>query len=118
VILYTSDHSQILTEAWGDSLMQDIIWGQVAVPLWMLGTARPALDSGYNASHANIMATLLDLMEVPMAARPFAYPRSLLTAAASDRDVRQVFTGSFFGVGAFAIRDFDELPGGPKNGPR
>lgn len=78
------------------------------MPLLMMG-AVPTSDTGYAASHANIMATLLDLMLVPEAARPGRYAASLLRARRTQHDPRLVFSGAFFGRGTSLVQDFDEL---------
>jgi glucan phosphoethanolaminetransferase (alkaline phosphatase superfamily) len=108
VIIYTSDHGQLLTDS-KPQLTRDLVWGEVAVPLMMLGGARPDVDVTYRASHANVMATLLDLMGVPADSRRAGYARSLLDGTGTTVEPRRVFVGAFFGIGAFAIQDFDEL---------
>lgn len=108
VLVYTSDHGQLLTDARAPGLARRLTWGEVAVPLLMMG-AVPPVDTGYRASHANVTATILDLLLVPDAARPDGYARSLLRARASNHDPRLVFSGAFFGRGSFLVQDFDQL---------
>ena len=104
VVLYTSDHADSLTDEW-----RSFHWGTFAVPLLMLGDARPAVDDGYRAAHQNIFATLLDLMQFPERDRPSEYGRSLLTARAADVDERAVFAGSPFGEDEYTTADFDAM---------
>ena len=78
VMIYTSDH--------GESLLDDGITRthggknreQAFVPLIMIGIDTAKARSDVLASHENIFATLLDLMEVPKSARKYEYGNSLL----------------------------------------
>jgi glucan phosphoethanolaminetransferase (alkaline phosphatase superfamily) len=87
-LLYTSDHGQSLHEQgelWnhcsdqrGGSLNRD---REAMVPLFMINTGEKARDASaaFNrASHANVFATLLDLMGVPGSSRRHAYEPTLL----------------------------------------
>jgi membrane-anchored protein YejM (alkaline phosphatase superfamily) len=109
VLLYTSDHGQLLTDSRRGAMSRELAWGEVAVPLLMMGPARPAADTGYAASHANVAATVLDLLEAPDAIRDTGMGRSLFEAAQEDRDPRQVFNGAFSGIGSYGLQDFDEM---------
>jgi len=108
-ILYTSDHGQALRRFQLGGPVRRIHWEDVAVPLLLIGGSIPPVDTGYRAHHANILPTLLDLMRVPPERPGGRYARSLLTATANDHDGRMVFTGDFFGRGAFTRVDFDQL---------
>lgn len=100
VVIYTSDHGRR-----GRSTRV-----RHAVPLMMFGDARPAVDTGYAASHLNIFPTLLDLMRVPLEVRPPVLARSLLTARSHDHDPRPVIDGDLFGQESFRLADFNTLP--------
>jgi hypothetical protein len=52
----------------------------------------PPLDTQYRASHTNIFATLLDLMQYPETERKFAYSTSLLKAKAADSKPRVYYS--------------------------
>ena len=96
-IIYTSDHSQTLSEhgeTWTHCYGQP---NELGVPLFML-TAQPQhLDTRYPASHCNIFATLLDLMGVPPEQRAHPYAPSLLTAHAHNALPRRYFHGDLRG---------------------
>ncbi len=108
--IYTSDHGEMLAEHGGTPFARKLVAEVATVPLLMFGDDRPAVDTGYRASHHNIFPTLLDLMHVPMAIRPWSYGRSLVHATAADRDPRPVLSGYMFG-GAYpyVVKDFDTL---------
>jgi glucan phosphoethanolaminetransferase (alkaline phosphatase superfamily) len=84
VFLYTSDHGQTLMqegETWphcGGTRNEAI------VPMLLISQTPYDVDVAYWASHFNIFATLLDLMDVPDAARQHDYPLSLLQATRAD----------------------------------
>lgn len=109
VVLYTSDHGVQLGAA-RPQAGRTIIWQDVTVPMLMLGGQLPAADTRYAAHHANIMPTILELMEVPAHVRTFVDGRSLLTARATANDTRLVFSGDFFGLGPSIVSNFDQLP--------
>ena len=95
VLLYTSDHGQTLSEAGeiyphgGDSIRE------ATVPLMLLGDVTPLPDTGFKAMHANIFATLLDLMNYPESLRKHRYAISLLKATAADSGERYYMTPHF-----------------------
>ncbi len=88
VIIYTSDHAQTLSEGGltyshcGNNPKEAI------VPLFTIGNIGRDVDTGYKASHANLFATLLDLMNYPEQFRKRDYAISLLKAKASDSKER------------------------------
>jgi glucan phosphoethanolaminetransferase (alkaline phosphatase superfamily) len=92
VVLYTSDHGQTLNENGekyshgGDTKTQAI------VPLFIIGNIEKEVDTGFKASHANIFATILDLMKFPEDKRKRKYSISLLNAKGADSIVRYFFT--------------------------
>jgi arylsulfatase A-like enzyme len=106
-VLYTSDHGEVLSGEGSEPLSRNLAWGIAAVPLFMVGDQRPAVDTGYHAGHHNIFATLLDLMAVPEASRTGSPARSLLTARATDRDARIVLGGFLFDRVGVELRDLD-----------
>jgi lipid A ethanolaminephosphotransferase len=112
--IYTSDHGEELGGNGRPALVRKLVPDVVTVPLCLFGDDRPTVDAGYAASHHNIFATLLDLMNVPTSARQFTYARSLLAARASDRDPRPVLSGYMFGGSeAYEVRDFDSIRDDP-----
>jgi glucan phosphoethanolaminetransferase (alkaline phosphatase superfamily) len=108
-VIYTADHGQLLTDGRDEGLSRNLYWGDVVVPMIMLGHLPQAIDTEYRASHANVVPTLLDLMQVPPEARSGAYGRSLFTGTRTTVDQRWVFSGDLFGVGPFTRQDFDTL---------
>jgi glucan phosphoethanolaminetransferase (alkaline phosphatase superfamily) len=109
VVLYTSDHGEVLAGEGAAPFTRALDWSVLAVPMMMMGDARPSVDTAYRASHHNVFATVLDLLRFPRTERPATYGRSLLAARSSDDDRRTVFTGALFGDGHYEIGDFDTL---------
>lgn len=101
IYLYTSDHGQNLK----DVLEQGSHCGdapqQTVVPLFIISEPErfSAVNTDYKASHSNIFATLLDLMNFPEAERKFTYDISLLKAKAADSKQRYYFVGDLSGNG-------------------
>lgn len=83
VFLYTGDHGETLAENGETWPHCGSTRNEAIVPLLLIGSDRP-VDTGYKASHYNIFATLLDLMEFPESERPHEYPISLLVATEAD----------------------------------
>lgn len=107
-ILYTSDHADALTytgTGWRAFSRETF-----SVPMIMIGAGRQSASGGYLASHDNVFATLLDLLEFPEGRRSIAYGRSLLKASPNDHDPRIAFTGDLFAREAYQSADFDALP--------
>ncbi len=94
-IIYTSDHGDTLGEGGlnnphcGDNLVE------ANVPLFMLGNRETTPDTNFKASHANIFATILDLMNYPESLRKYDYALSLLKAKASDSKERFYLKNNF-----------------------
>ncbi len=65
------------------------------VPLFMIASPdrMPAIDTGFKASHSNLFATLLDLMNYPQNKRKYDYSISLLKARESDSRKRFYYAG-------------------------
>jgi glucan phosphoethanolaminetransferase (alkaline phosphatase superfamily) len=108
-MLYTSDHGQRLLEPREPGLSRNVIFGEVAVPMLLIDGVSHQVDTTYRARHANVMATLLDLMDVPAAPRAGRYARSLVGATGAMLDERLVFAGDVFGIGPYTRQNFDEL---------
>jgi lipid A ethanolaminephosphotransferase len=108
--LYTSDHAEELGDDGLEPFNRVVSREVTTVPLFMFGDERPVVDCGYRASHHNLFATLLDLMQVPASVRPWDYGRSLLRAEAYERDERRVLGGYMFDRSFFfEVRDFDDF---------
>jgi glucan phosphoethanolaminetransferase (alkaline phosphatase superfamily) len=92
VILYTSDHGQTLSENGERFSHCGDTRNEAIVPLFMLGNLGTSVDTKYKASHANILATMLDLMNYPESLRKYDYAKSLLKATEKDNNERYFFT--------------------------
>lgn len=90
IYIYTSDHGQTLRENGATASHCDETKPEANVPLLMIAQTSklPKVDTRFRASHSNIFATLLDLMQYPEAERNFAYSTSLLKATAVDSKPR------------------------------
>lgn len=83
VIIYTADHGQTLY-AGGQASHGGLTRQEATVPLFIIGTLKPEPDTRFRAAHANIFATVLDLMEYPVEHRRRPYAISLLKARGKD----------------------------------
>ncbi len=83
VIIYTGDHGQTLF-ANGRSSHGGNTKGEATVPLFMISSDPLAVDTAYKASHANVFATVLDLIGYPQELRDKRGFPSLLRAKAAD----------------------------------
>jgi len=94
IYLYTSDHGQTLRENGSITSHCAETKPEANVPLLMIAQKAnlPIVDTGYRASHNNIFATLLDLMQYPEAERKFAYSTSLLKTQAADSKPRVYYS--------------------------
>lgn len=91
--IYTSDHAQTLFENGVNWLHCNYTKTEASVPLLLIGNVQQQLDYTYAASHANIFATLLDLMGVPRDARLVEYAPSLFDAHAGLNRPRFFLSG-------------------------
>ena len=91
--LYTSDHAQTLFENGVNWLHCNYTKTEASVPLILIGNLQQPLDVTYAASHANIFATLLDLMNVPQNVRLLDYAPSLFDAHAGQNQPRFFLSG-------------------------
>lgn len=87
VIIYTGDHGESFYEN-GRAGHGGSTVGEAAVPLFILGSPHAAVDTGFKASHHNIFATLLDMMNYPTDLRMDGYSQSLLKATSADSTTR------------------------------
>ncbi|MBK8984985.1 MAG: sulfatase-like hydrolase/transferase [Chloroflexi bacterium] len=94
IFLYTSDHGQTLIENGASWSHCGETKNEALVPLLLIGDFDNRLDVEYRASHYNIFATLLDLMDVPSEARIRDYPSSLFLMKASDSADRYYLGGN------------------------
>lgn len=95
VYVYTSDHGQTLRENGAITSHCDETKPEANVPLLLIARRSdlPNADTQFRASHSNIFATLLDLMQYPEAERKFAYSVSLLKAKRADSQPRVYYSG-------------------------
>ena len=103
VYLWTSDHSQTLFEdgaTWSHCNYYPV---EAAVPLVVFGDLPISPDLQYQASHANIFPTLLDLMGVPAELRIFSYSPSLL-----QKQTVPTQSHRYFVSGDGSVIDFDQ----------
>ena len=117
VILYTSDHGQTLAEhgqvythAKADKVIVDVpeflVVGERYDRKGLLASIRP----GTRVSHLNNFATLLDLMDVPMALRVRPYDKSIFSLTADDNRVRYYMSGSLHGSGDYVVKTIPTPP--------
>lgn len=99
-IIYTSDHGETLFEDGTDWLHCNNTIQEARVPLLILGKHLPTVETGFQASHSNILPTLLDLMDVPNNIRRYPYAPSLF----SDENNQPVDV--YFFDGALRLVDF------------
>lgn len=108
--IYTSDHGQNLRDV-PDEGSHCIDAPQSAiVPLFIAANSArlQTTDTDYKASHSNIFATILDLMNFPEGERKYDYNLSLLKATTVDSKPRSFFYGDLTGAGDGRKIAFDE----------
>ncbi len=94
IYIYTSDHGETLFEDGATTLHCSNTWQEATVPLIVIGHLEEVGDTTYKTSHANIFATILDLMNVPIEARPYSYAPSLLYVKSSQSEERYFYSGN------------------------
>jgi glucan phosphoethanolaminetransferase (alkaline phosphatase superfamily) len=105
LMVYTSDHGQTLSEHGerythcGTSIETSPT--EANVPLFIVSREPLKVENSFRASHANIFATLLDLMSFPKSELRYQHAISLLDAKAADSQPR------FFWVGDLNERAFN-----------
>lgn len=96
--IYTSDHGETLSEnseTWSHSRNTK---NEAKVPLIFFGSALPSCNTSYPASHFNLFATLLDMMEVPHEYRKYNYSPSLFKINKDSFQKRFYMEGSLYGL--------------------
>lgn len=95
IYVYTSDHGQTLRENGAITSHCYETKPEANVPLLMIADPEklPKVDTNFRASHSNLFATLLDLMQYPETERKFDYSLSLLKAKAADSRPRVYYSG-------------------------
>lgn len=106
-IIYTSDHGQTLSENGESWPHSGTTRPEACVPLLVVQNAPLHVDTSYPASHANIFATLLDLMNVPPQIRAYPYAPSLLAAQNTGPAQRQYIFGTFDSYYGSTVYPFD-----------
>ncbi len=106
--VYTSDHGQTLLENGAIASHCSDTKPEAIVPLFIIGNLQNQVDTKYRASHSNIFATLLDLMNFPESERKFSYATSLFKAKESDSKPRFYYTGDLHSTSFGGKRQFDE----------
>jgi len=107
--VYTSDHGQNLGEDGKTLTHCSSTLYEAMVPLFIISQPgqMPAADTSYKASHANIFATLLDLIDYPEdRRRPYAL--SILKARGADSKQRYYFEGNLNSRFANSLNLFDK----------
>lgn len=106
-IVYTSDHGQTLMEN-GETVSHcSDTRNEANVPLFIISNSLSEVDTNFPASHSNLFATLLDLMNFPEDKRKFSYSVSLLKAKNADAKPRFYFYGDLHGRGQSGSNKFD-----------
>lgn len=108
IYLYTSDHGQSLEGGGRATHCYESI-AEATVPLMLIADQSNLknIDTGYRASHFNIFATLLDLMQYPEPERKYAYSISLLKAKRADSAPRFFYTDD---LQTARVHPFDTAP--------
>jgi glucan phosphoethanolaminetransferase (alkaline phosphatase superfamily) len=101
VIVYTGDHGESFFQNGRAGHGGDTV-GEAEVPLFMLGVKDKKVDTTFKASHHNLFATLLDLMNYPEELRGVNYSISLFQATSADSRPR------FFNPGPGKKVPFDQ----------
>jgi glucan phosphoethanolaminetransferase (alkaline phosphatase superfamily) len=107
--IYTSDHGQTLSEH-GETISHcSNTKNEALVPLFIISEPAelPTVDTNYKASHSNIFATILDLMNFPENERKYNYSPSLLKAKSADSRPRHYYAGDLQGKDAGQKYPFD-----------
>jgi glucan phosphoethanolaminetransferase (alkaline phosphatase superfamily) len=110
--VYTSDHGQTLMEN-GETVSHcSNTRNEAAVPLFIISNSSllTNADTNFRASHANIFATLLDLMDYPADKIKNDYSISLLKAKENDSQPRSYYFGDLHGRGQSGTNFYDFEP--------
>lgn len=108
--IYTSDHGQNLGENGKPLTHCSTSKNEANVPLFIVADPQimPETDTSFKASHSNIFATLLDMMNFPENERRQPYSISLFKAKASDSVPRFYFEGNLNSRFSNGLHTFDE----------
>lgn len=93
VYIYTSDHGQSLFEDGAGTLHCGPTKSESLVPLIIIGKFEHTIDTGYKASHSNILPTILDLMGILDNVTDVYSAPSLLRATSEINKARFYFEG-------------------------
>ncbi|HEX7555780.1 MAG TPA: sulfatase-like hydrolase/transferase, partial [Leptolinea sp.] len=93
-LIYTSDHGDTLQEKGETWSHCHNTSPESKVPLFIIGHLNTMPDTQYEASHSNIMATILDLMNVPQENRLHPYALSLLKSTHVSNSQRFYLDGN------------------------
>jgi len=83
VIIYTGDHGESFYANGRAGHGGDTV-EEASVPLFVLGLNDPKIDTNFKASHHNMFAAMLDLMNYPQELLSYQYSVSILKAKPSD----------------------------------
>ncbi len=108
--VYTSDHGQTLSENGETWPQTGPTRNEARVPIFIIQASPLKVDTHYKASHQNLFATLLDLMEAPQEMRRFPYAISLLKANTSMSQPRYYIVGDINSQLRGWLYDFDVDP--------
>lgn len=106
-IVYTADHGQTLMENGKTVSHCSDTRNEANVPFFIISSSLHPVDTNFRASHSNLFATLLDLMNFPEDKRKFTYSISLLKAKNTDSKPRTYFYGDLHGRGQSGSNKFD-----------
>jgi glucan phosphoethanolaminetransferase (alkaline phosphatase superfamily) len=108
VFVYTSDHGQTLIQ--GKASHCGSTRDEAMVPLFIIAQPEmlPPADTDFRASHANIFASLLDLMKYPEEERRYDYSISLFKAKREDSAPRYYFSGPLTGASGGGLHLYDD----------
>jgi glucan phosphoethanolaminetransferase (alkaline phosphatase superfamily) len=93
VFVYTSDHGQTLSENGETWPQTGPTRNEAIIPMLIISDRPLSVDTAFKASHQNLFATMLDLMQVPDSSRAYPYSPSLLQATASASQPRFYIVG-------------------------
>lgn len=105
VIVYTSDHGQTLGQNGVTHTHAGRTKIEASVPLLIITRVKLAVDTTYRASHFNLFATLLDIMNFPPSERKYRYAPSLIGADPAKSEPRYYLSGALHGAGMGRYRD-------------
>lgn len=111
--VYTSDHGQTLSQNGETWPQTGPTRNEANVPVLIISGRPLTVDTAFKASHQNLFATLLDLMQVPESSRVFSYAPSLLQATADSAQPRFYIVGDITSALRSAVYGYDDEVGDP-----